>query len=255
MPHRFRTESGGRDDRMRNTRWSQVMLVRDGDTAQRSSALGTIARQYWKPIYAYLMRKGLTNEVAKDLTQGFFTDVVLGRDLVAKADPDRGKFRSFLLAAVNYYARDVWRKDSAAVRSPSSPLVSLEGLELVGLVESHDSKSPEAAFNRAWASDLLGRVLDEVRHQCGQADQMQHWEVFRARHVRPITDNVKPEPFADLCESLGIDGVDRAMTMDTTVKNKFGSALRRQVRRLVDRDDQVTDEINELMRILSHDSP
>ena len=90
MAQRFRTESGGRDDRMRNTRWSQVMLVRDGDTAQRSSALGTIARQYWKPIYAYLMRKGLTNEVAKDLTQGFFHDVVLERHLVEKADPEKG---------------------------------------------------------------------------------------------------------------------------------------------------------------------
>ena len=251
MAEPFGTDAGGRDYQLQQTRWTQILLAQQGDTAQRQAAIGTITEQYWRPVYFFMLRKGLDNETAKDLTQGFFTDVILGRELIAKADPGKGRFRSFLLTAANNYARDFRRRQAAARRSPEHGLVSLERSDVARVVESSENESPEDAFNRAWASALLDQVLSEVEHQCRQAGQAKHWEVFRRRVFLPIASGGKPESYADLCRRLDIDGAERATTMNVTVKRKFEAALRRRVRQLVDSEDQVDEEIQELMRILS----
>ena len=241
---------GGYNELLESTQWSQVMRAGHGDGDQRRTALGAIAVQYWKPVYSFFLRKGFDNEQAKDLTQGFFTDVILGRNLLGKADPGRGKFRSLLLKAATNYAEDCRRKKNAAIRSPEKPMVSLEGLDGAKLITSPDDESPDHAFNRAWASALLARVLDEVEQQCRQADQVTHWAVFQARVLRPITEGARPVPYADLCRQLDIDRPDQAATMNTTVKHKFETTLRRHVRQSVDSDDEVSREIAELMAVL-----
>ncbi len=255
MGKRHRTEMGGYNELLETTQWSQVMRAGRGHGDQKRTALGAIAAQYWKPVYSFFLRKGFDNERAKDLTQGFFTDVILGRGLLGKADPGRGKFRSLLLKAATNYAEDCRRKDAAAIRSPDKPLVSLEGIDGARLITSPADESPDRAFHRAWASTLLGQVLDEVAQQCRQADQMTHWAVFQARVLRPITDGAPPVPYADLCRQLGIDRPDQAATMNTTVKHKFETTLRRHVRQSVESDDEVSGEIAELMEILSTARP
>ncbi len=242
---------GGYNELLETTQWSQVMRAGHGSGDDQRDALGGIAVQYWKPVYCFFLRKGFDSDRAKDLTQGFFTDVILGRGLAGKADPSKGRFRSLLLKAAENYANDCRRKDAAAIRKPDKPLVSLEGLEGARLITSSDAESPGEAFNRAWASALLGQVLDEVHTQCIGADQTTHWAVFQARVLRPITDGAPAVPYADLCKQLHIARPDQAATMNTTVKHKFEATLRRHVRQWVDSDDDVADEISELMRILS----
>ena len=246
---------GGHADRIQETRWSQLLLAREGDTGQRQAAMGAITEQYWKPVYCFLRRKGFDNETAKDLTQGFFTDVILGRRLVEKADPGRGRFRSLLLTAASNYVNDYRRKQVAASRNPEKGLVSLEGLDAARFVESSETETPEATYHRNWASALLSEVLREVEDSCRRAGQTTHWEVFRGRVFLPIADGSKPEPYAKLCARLHIESADRATTMNVTVKRKFETALRRHVRQLVDSDEQVDDEIRDLMNILSGSSP
>ena len=253
MAKLHRTEMGGHNELLESTQWSQIVRAGQGDADQRRDALGAITAQYWKPVYSFFLRKGFDNERAKDLTQGFFTDVILGRGLIGKADPSKGKFRSLLLKAATNYAEDCRRKDAAAIRSPDKPVVSLDGLDAAALITSPSDESPDQAFNRAWASALLGQVLADVKAQCSQADQMTHWAVFQARVLGPITDGTAPAPYADLCEQLAIDRPDQAATMNTTVKHKFEATLRRYVRQWVESDDEVDNEIAELMRILSAD--
>ena len=242
---------GGYNELLESTQWSQVRQAAQGSGAEQRDALGGIALQYWKTVYCFFLRKGFDSERAKDLTQGFFTDVILGRGLAGKADPSKGRFRSLLLKAAENYANDFRRKEAAAIRKPDKPLVSLEGLDGARLIVSCDTESPAEAFNRTWASALLGKVLDEVHQQCTQADQATHWAVFQARVLRPITDGEPAVPYADLCKQLNIARPDQAATMNTTVKHKFEATLRRHVRQWVDSDDDVAEEIVELMRILS----
>lgn len=250
-----RTKIGGMNELLETTQWSQVVLAGHGDTQQRRDAMGAITDQYWKPVYCFFLRKGFDNEQAKDLTQGFFTDVILGRGLLGKAVQERGHFRSLLLKAATHYAEDCRRKSTARKRAPEKGLVSLEGMEGAKLITSPSDESPDHAFNRAWASALLSKVLADVENQCHKADQMTHWAVFQARVLRPITDGAAPVPYADLCEQLSIGRPDQAATMNTTVKHKFESTLHRHVRQSVDSDDEVAEEIAELMRILSKARP
>lgn len=241
---------GGHNELLESTQWSQVVLAGRGSATEQRDAMGAITSQYWKPVYCFFLRRGFGNEQAKDLTQGFFTDVILGRGLLGKADPSKGKFRSLLLKAATNYAGDCRRKDATQRRRPARGLVSLEGLEGAKLITSSADESPDQAFNRAWASALLGRVLAEVEQQCIQADQKTHWAVFQARVLRPITEGVSAVPYGDLCRQLDIDRPDQAATMNTTVKHKFEATLRRHVRQSVESDDEVDREIAELMGIL-----
>jgi len=93
------TSMGGRDYQFPPTEWTKIL-----DQLRRESLYSELYARYWKPLYFYLRGRGFTNEEAKDLVQGFFTDKVLGQALIQKADRARGKFRSFLLTAVRNYA-------------------------------------------------------------------------------------------------------------------------------------------------------
>ena len=97
------TEMGGMQGTFLTTHWSLIEAASEGQDRNREKALiDLLLKHYWKPVYCYLRRKGYNNEEAKDLTQGFFHDVVLGHNLVQKADQAKGPFRAFLLMALNH---------------------------------------------------------------------------------------------------------------------------------------------------------
>ncbi|MCA8962809.1 MAG: sigma-70 family RNA polymerase sigma factor, partial [Planctomycetes bacterium] len=88
--------------RFATTRWSLVASVRDEDPLRARAALSELCENYWPPIYAYLRRRGHSTHEAQDLTQSFVVEL-LERDLLGRADADRGKFRSFLLGACQHF--------------------------------------------------------------------------------------------------------------------------------------------------------
>ncbi len=246
------TVMGGSDGQFHTTQWTQILASQTNDGQARSSALGSVMGHYWKPVYCYLRRKGYDNEKSKDLAQGFFTEIVMGRELVAKANPDTGRFRGFLLRALNNYLTSEWRKQSAAKRMPESGLLSLDGIEGPSLPDPNPQTSPDAAFAHAWATELLRNVLDNVRRQCIAANQETHWNIFHGRVVEPILNDTPIPPLPELCVRFGVSKPEQASAMQVTVKRKFHSALRSEVRRYVASDTEVDDEIAELMTILSN---
>ena len=98
MREKDQTDMGGERETFLTTHWSLIEDVQSGDDKDRA-LIGLLLDKYWKPVYCYLRRKGYNNEQAKDLTQGFFHEVVLSRELVRRADQSKGRFRSFLLHA------------------------------------------------------------------------------------------------------------------------------------------------------------
>lgn len=127
MAHSDRTSIGGGKSRFQTTRWSIIEAAKTDDQTRRQTIVGNLMATYWKPVYCYLKRRGYDNETAKDLTQGFFCEIVFGRELVHKAEREKGRFRTFLLTALERYVVSVLRHETSARRSPgaaSSPLTS-----------------------------------------------------------------------------------------------------------------------------------
>ncbi len=99
MGYEHHTDMGGTRERFLTTQWSLIENIKAGQD-QDKLLIGFLLEEYWKPVYCYLRRNGHDNEQAKDLTQAFFHEVVLNKDLVGRADKAKGRFRSFLLHGI-----------------------------------------------------------------------------------------------------------------------------------------------------------
>jgi DNA-directed RNA polymerase specialized sigma24 family protein len=246
-----RTEMGGTNEVFETTHWTEIFGARTLNETQRRARLDHLLARYWKPVYCYLRRKGKDNETAKDLTQGFFQDVVLGRDLIQRAESSKGRFRTFLLTALDHYVASAYRAGMARKRRPEDGLVSLDRLGAPNLPEPSPSATPEEAFHQAWASALLDAVLNEIEAECRATGKDKHWAVFHARVVGPIMDSAEPVPLPELCARHGIESEMTASNMIVTVKRHFQNVLRRHVRQFVDSEDDIDQEISELIGLLS----
>ena len=249
------TEMGGHDGEFHSTHWTNVLRAGAENDTSRREALNTLLEQYWKPVYCYLRRKGNDNETAKDLTQGFFQEVALDRDLIRLADPSKGRFRSLLLTALNRYTTDQHRRRMAEKRMPIGGLVSLEKLGDLGIADRSVPEPPDDAFNHVWAFEILNEVLAAVRNEYVLNAKEAHWCVFHARLVAPITDHVEPTPFPALCAQHGVTEKE-AYNMLGSVKRRFQMLLRERVGQSVGMDDgvdekEIDSEIDDLVRALS----
>jgi len=250
MPNRDSTSIGGRNEGFETTHWTEIVRAREADGTARDRAVASILGQYWKPVYCYLRRKGYGNEKAKDLTQGFFCDIVLERKLIERADREKGKFRTFLLTALNHYAISLSRAERAEKRMPRNGLIALDGADSA-VPEPRDDTTPQEAFQCAWAASLLGDVLKELEAGCRADGLAKHWEVFHATVVQPILDGEKSPPLRRLCGRFGIESETKAYNMSVTVKRRFQAGLARRVRRYVNSDSEVQEEIREMMAALA----
>jgi RNA polymerase sigma-70 factor (ECF subfamily) len=251
MGAEHRTTLGGPDALFHTTHWTQLADARTPDADRRREVLDAVCRQYWKPVYCYLRRKGIGNEEAKDLTQGFFEKVVLGRRLIPRAERGKGRFRNFLLVALERYVRSVRRAEAAGKRSPRGRVLDVDGLDSPGALPPAPTATPDQAFAHAWASALLDSAISRAREECAAAGLGVHWALFEARVLRPIMDGVEPPSLAWLCERHGLSGPERASNMVVTARRRLRKAMRGQVRRLVASEEEVDEEIRDVMSILS----
>ncbi len=249
MRYDDRTNMGGSHRAFLTTHWSLIDDIQAGEDRDRA-LISLLLQRYWKPVYCYLRRRGCDNEEAKDLTQGFFHEVVLRRELVLRADPAKGRFRSFLLHALNQYVINQKNKRTAGTRIPPEKLASLDSMDLSELPQDMSESGPDASFNYAWVSALLDRVLSAVKSGCCQEGLETHWEVFNARVVRPILDGTAAPALGEVCARLGIEDTRRASNMIVTVKRRFRETLRRHIRTTVVSDEQVDDELDEILRFV-----
>jgi RNA polymerase sigma-70 factor (ECF subfamily) len=250
---RDQTDMGGAAETFLTTHWSLIEDVkqhRDRDQA----IVGLLLERYWKPVYCYLRRKGHANEEAKDLTQGFFHEVVLNRYLIERADPSKGRFRSLVLRALDQFLIDERRKAGTRRRIPADKLVPLDVISAPALPEAVLSRSPEDCFAYAWKSALIDRALEEVEAECQTHGLQTHWHVFHERVVRPILLNQEPRTIKDICTQYGIESESAASNMLVTVKRRFRTALRRNVRATVLSEEDIDGELREILVLMGEDA-
>jgi hypothetical protein len=245
------TDMGGIQEAFLTTHWSLVDNIGiSGDSDKKRNLIGLLLKRYWKPVYCYLRRKGYDNEQAKDLTQGFFHEVVLSRQLIQKADRSRGRFRSYLLAALNNYISAVHAAETAQKRMPKGKLIPLDMTDPPNFCRITRNYTPEESFDYAWVSALLEKVIDEVETTCYEEGMTVHWRVFCEKVLAPITDGTDPVSLAEICHKYDIESSRVASNMIITVKRRFQAILRKNLRETVTSDGQIEDEFAEISKFL-----
>ena len=236
------------------TRWTELLGVRTVDETRRRAVLGNLLSRYWHPVFTYLRYKGKKREDASDLTQGFFCDIILGKNLVQKAERSKGRFRTFMLTSLDRYVHNVHRHDTAKKRMPPEGIISLDGIDTELLFEPEGFGSAEEVFNYTWASVLLSQVLTEVESICLDSEKKIHWQVFQERILNPIINGSTPQSFSHLCAKYQIEDESKARNMVVTVKRRFQAALVRHLHQLVEKDKDIDREFYDLIDFLQKKS-
>ncbi|MDI6451552.1 hypothetical protein [Anaerobaca lacustris] len=240
------TDMGGTGQAFMTTHWSLIEGAASSDQAKSDAMVNLLLQRYWKPVYCYLRRKGCNNEQAKDLTQGFFHEVVLEHHLIEKADSAKGRFRTLLLVALDRYVRDVRQRESAQKRRPKGRLFPLDIAEPPEVPQSIVGSAPESTFHYAWVSALLEQVFDEVERACHRDGQTLHWCVFRDRVLDPIMDRHPPPSLQEIVAKYGIQDERKVSNMIVTIKRRFRTALRQRLRESVTSDELVEGEFEQI---------
>jgi RNA polymerase sigma-70 factor (ECF subfamily) len=150
--------------RFTTTHWSVVLSARQNQSPESAQALETLCRTYWYPLYAFVRRKGHPPHDAQDLTQEFFARL-LKKDYLNAVDPRKGKFRSFLLVAMDHFLAKEWRKGHAQKRGGGATFLSLDETTAEGqyLQIPGPDLPPEKIFEQQWAFTLLAQVISSLR--------------------------------------------------------------------------------------------
>src|ERR1700680_4465782 len=158
------------------TPWTLVVAAGDPQRKEARSALVDLCENYWYPLYAYLRRRGYPADEAKDLTQEFFMRLLEGRYL-DRADPEKGRFRAFILTSLKFFVADEGDRQRAHKRGGGTvvPLEFSSGEERYQREPGHD-ETPERIFERRWALSVLDRVVDKLRNEFVRHGRPEHFE-------------------------------------------------------------------------------
>jgi RNA polymerase sigma factor (sigma-70 family) len=231
------------------THWSEIQAARTASPGHRQAVLDNLARRYWKPVYRYLRARGHDEADARDITQDFFVEVILGRDLFGHADPHKGRFRPYLLHCLKNFTRERYRRHAAARRAPDRPLLSLDVWTEAG--SSHyepaaPKLTPDDIFHRQWAASLLEQVIDRLRAACEAAGQKAHYTIFHERFVQPALEQTAPTALETLAERFGLT-TKQAANRCETVRRRFRSLLLDEVRLTVAGETAAEEELQALL--------
>jgi DNA-directed RNA polymerase specialized sigma24 family protein len=246
-----RTTMGGAGSQFKATQWSRILNAKTKNETRRRMILNNLTETYWKPVYCYLRSKGFDNDAAKDLTQDFFLKIVLGRDLIQKADQSKGKFRNFILVALERYVVSTLRYEGRIKRGGCANVIHMEAPDLANIEISESAPDPNHAFCYAWVSTLLDQVLAEIKEEYCSTQRAIHWEVFHLRVLAPIFENTKVPSYNEICEKHNIADESKVSNMIVTVKRRFRSVLRRNMRNLARTDAEAEEEFAEIFQILT----
>jgi RNA polymerase sigma-70 factor (ECF subfamily) len=231
--------------RFATTRWSLVNAARDPAAPAARQALADLCKLYWFPIYSFVRRRGHTDDKAQDLTQEFFTRL-LERDGLATADPQRGRFRSYLVAAFQHFLANQHDFETAQKRGGARAPLPLEfgdadsryGLEAPG------GRTPEQEFERRWALTMLDQALAALRAEYATGGKEALFERLKAS----LTG--ESEPYAVIAVDLGLsEGAVKVAAH--RLRQRYRDCLRAAIAETVDSQEQIEDEIRALFAALS----
>ena len=229
------------------TQWSIVLAAGGRRTDAADRALAVLTETYWYPLYAYLRRRGHSAADAEDLVQAFFLRL-LEKDVLTQANPERGRFRSFLLVALKYFVANAREHTRAQKRGGAVAHHSLDttAAEKRYTLEPVDIVHPETLFERRWALTLLDRAQERLRREFIKAGKGELFDALKD-FVRGDGDDV---PYRRLGESIGLSEGAARVTVHRMRKG-FRRQLELEIAETVDTPDAVAEELHFLGKTLA----
>jgi RNA polymerase sigma-70 factor (ECF subfamily) len=233
-------------ERFLTTHWSQVVAARDAAEPHARAAMAALCEAYWYPLYAFIRRQGHSMEAAQDLTQEFFTRLI-EKDVLENVDQQKGKFRSFLLAACKHFLANERDRDQAQKRGGGRELLSIDARDAdtrYGAEPSHNL-TPERLFERRWALVLLQHVLSRLRDEFKRSGKIEHFERLKVF----LTGEKASVRYAEAAEALRLSAGAVKVAVHR-LRRRYRELLREEIARTVHDPKQVDAEIRDLFTAL-----
>jgi len=232
--------------RVATTQWSQVLAARDGSDTEARRALEALCQTYWQPLYAYIRHQGSDPDEASDLTQAYFTEL-LEKDFLADVDPEKGRFRSFLLASLRHFLSHQRERAGTLKRGGGTRTLSLDTdvAEERYSSEPATGRTPEEVFERRWAMTVLGRALATLRQESTSEDHRQRFE-----SLKPYLTGEEPrKPYREVGVELGMTEL-AVRKAAHRLRRRFGQVLREEIAETVAVDDAIDEEVRHLLTVI-----
>ncbi len=229
------------------THWSVVLNAGHADSPGAAESLDWLCRTYWYPIYFYIRRRGYSPDDAQDLTQEFFARFLRENSLV-RAQPEKGRFRSFLLGALKHLLADEKAKAEAKKRGGGRPLVSWEQAEAEEKLKAEpvDELSSDRAFDRRWALTALEQAASRLRREYDTPGQAGLFE-----HLKPyVTMEAAGPSYADAATQLGLSE-SAVKSAIYRLRQRYHTLVREEVAQTVTNADELREEIRHLMALFN----
>lgn len=230
--------------RFQTTRWS---LVKRAGTKEGEDSLAVLCRGYWYPLYAYLRRRGLPVDDAQDLTQGFFLHL-FSNPILVRADPEKGRFRSFLLGAMNHFLANERRRQTAGKRGGGIQAISFDSVEAERrfAMEPVDGVSPEVQFERSWAYALLERVFARLGEDYSQVGK---GALFAALHPY-LAGKAGQRSYDEVADELGMNANSIGVAIHR-MRRRYGELVRAEIAQTVSSSEEIEPELAHLFEIFA----
>ncbi|MEM7455570.1 MAG: sigma-70 family RNA polymerase sigma factor [Planctomycetota bacterium] len=224
-----------------------MLQAADKDSPAHQEALTQLLKDNWFPLFTYLRRSGRSAEEAEDLIQGFCTRLIEKGLLSGIEGKHRGRFRSYLLVCLKNYVTDEWKKSVALKRGGKDRPVSIDAAEADRryLVEPSHELTPERAFDRAWAVEMVQRSLASLKASWKKSDKAKQ---FAALKNYLLPDDQVPS-YAETAEQLEMN-LDTLKVTIHRLRAEFRKTLCTHVSETLGRHDLLEDEINHLFSAL-----
>jgi len=229
------------------THWSVVLAAKQETSAEADAALERLCKTYWWPLYAFVRRRGYEAHDAQDSTQEFFARL-LAKDFLRTVDRSKGKFRSFLLAALEHFLAKEWRRSQTQKRGGEFRFVSIndETAEQPYLQVAASDQSPEKTFEQQWAMTLLNQAVARLRDEYDAAGK---GALFEATKIF-LTGEKQAASYAELAARLGTTEAALKMAV-SRMKQRYGELLRAEIENTVSDPAEVEEELRSLFAALS----
>ena len=248
MPLALQTAT--RNSSFASTRWTVVRQAADSQTASQHalSALTELCQIYWRPVYVFLRRQGVAQHDAQDLTQGFFADLIESR-AYARADPTKGRFRSFLLGTLRHFVAHARDRDHAQKRGGASVPVQLDEAaisEAETCASRSNHGSADGVFEREWAASLARQALDRLGQEYELGGK---GALFEALKSRLTAGEAAAIPYEALANRLGRAAGHLRVDV-TRLRARYRAILREEVSSTVVDPRDVDEELRYLRQAM-----
>jgi RNA polymerase sigma factor (sigma-70 family) len=223
------------------THWSVVLTARDENSSKSSEALEALCRTYWLPLYAFVRRQGRSPHDAQDLTQEFFARL-LEKDYLKSAEPDKGRFRTFLLVALKRFLANEWDRQRAQKRGGTNPVVSIDQELAESRVAAEPANlQPDLLFDRQWARTLLDRTMARLLEEYVASGRAKLFELLRSCLAREES----ALSYAEIAARLNLTEAAVKMAVQR-LRARYRELLRSEITETVASEDEVEEEIRHL---------